>query len=358
MKMNCLHIGGLLALGLAATPAPAQEPGTVALLLPLHGHMAAVGNVVRDGFLAAYYQDIQQGLPSPIVRLYDNGDGQGNALVQDAVRYGADAIVGPLNREQVASVASAGNPPVPLLALNQADFGVAGLYQFALAPEDELAALVSNMKSQHISRVRVLLAPDAASEHTRQLFESRWRLAGGTVLPAFVVAPAQKGGVVSGIRKLLADPASQQLDALFLATPALSTQVHPTMAYYHTLRLPLYTLASAYDASAAEIVHQDQNGMRFCDLPWVVKGGWPEQDGLPPMPANYDRLYAFGGDAYTLIKALYRDPAHIDLAGRSGHMTVDGAGRIRREPSCVELDDGHPQVLAAPGNVANPAPGT
>ena len=361
MNMNYLRACCLLALGLATSPTRADEVGNVALLLPLHGHMASVGTIIRAGFLAAYYQDIQQGQPSPIVRIYDNGEGQGSALVQNAAQDGADAVVGPLNKDQVASVAGAASLPLPVLALNHADGGGARLYQFALAPEEEMATLVRAMKAQNILRVRVLLAHDAASERNRQLFETSWQAAGGVVVPAFTVDPTQKGGVVSGIRKLMTDPATAQLDALFLATPGLSTQVHPTIAYYHTVQLPLYTLSTAYDASAAAITHQDQDGMRFCDLPWVVLGGWPEQSGLYAdgrLPSSYDRLYGFGGDAYTLIKAIYRNPAHVDMAGRSGHLSLGDRGRIQREPSCVELDDGHTQVLAAPGGVATPAAGT
>lgn len=364
MNMNRSRLDAPTAALLAAllsSPALADDPASVALLLPLHGHMAAVGGIIRDGFLAAYYQDLQQGQPAPVLRIYDNGDSQVNALVQNAARDGVDAVVGPLNKEQVAALVAAGTPPLPVLALNHADGTTSRLYQFALAPEEEMTALVNLMQQQGIKRVRVLQTRDAASDRNRQLFESAWQAAGGTVVPAFTVDTGSKGGAVSNIHRLLGDPASQQLDALFLASPALSTQLRPTMSYYHTLELPYYSLASAYDASAPDINHQDQNGMRFCDQPWIVQGGWPEQEALYSSgrtPSNYDRLYAFGGDAYGLIKTLYRTPDHADLAGRSGHLSLGDGGRIQRQPSCVELHDGHPQVLIAPGGLAPATSGT
>jgi outer membrane PBP1 activator LpoA protein len=166
--------------------------------------------------------------------------------------------------------------------------------------------------------------------------------------------------VVSSLRQLLNEPTTRELDALFVATPVLSAQIRPVMAYYHTAALPLYTVAAAYDAAAADITHQDQNGLRFCDQPWIVLGGWPEQDELYASSrpgSSYDRLYGFGGDAYSLVKALYRGGS-IDLAGRTGHLGIGADGRVQRDFSCVELRNGHPEVLAAPGNVPAATPGT
>lgn len=353
-------LAAALVIVAATRTAWGDDPANLALVLPLHGHLATVGTAVRDGFLAAYYQDNRQGLPIPVLHIYDDGEG-GIGAVQTALASGADAVVGPLTKEQVGTLATLGNPPVPLLSLNWADASATHLYQFALAPEQEMAALVRTMKDQHVQTVRVVQQQDAASTRTRQGFEAAWQAAGGSVVPAAVLDAGQKGGVVAGLRKLLSDPASARLDALFVATPALTTQLTPTMSYYHTPRLPFYSLASAYDAAAPAIVHQDQSGMRFCDQPWIVQGGWPEQAELygdNRAPSNYDRLYAFGGDAYTAIKTLLHQPGQLDVAARSGHLTLSADGRIQRDPVCVEYTDGHPQLIAPAGDVAAPAAGT
>ncbi|MDO6805622.1 penicillin-binding protein activator, partial [Wenyingzhuangia sp. 1_MG-2023] len=48
-----------------------QRPERVALMLPLSGPLAASGEAIRDGFLAAYYQAIATEQPTPEVTLID-----------------------------------------------------------------------------------------------------------------------------------------------------------------------------------------------------------------------------------------------------------------------------------------------
>lgn len=349
----------LLSLGLAS-PAPAQDLENVALLLPLKGRMAKAAHVVRDGFIAAYYQDLERRQPSPIVRIYDNSDGQGVTLVNMAAFDGAEAVVGPLNKEQVAELAAAGSPPIPVLALNRAnDRSITQLYQYALAPEEEIADLINLLQRQGVRQVRVLTQADPASERYRQLFESNWKASGGSLIPAYTLNPTGKGGVTAGIKQLLADPESKKLDALFLASPGLSKQVRPALNYYYG-KLPLYTLSPAFDASESAVQRQDLNGLRFCDQPWVVSGGFPEQEALYASfgrpTSNYDRLYAFGADAYSLIKDIYRNRNEVELAGRSGHLHLDGGSRIQRELSCVEIREGNAEVIDLAGGLAPAAP--
>lgn len=352
----------LLALSIATGPALAEEPGNIALVLPLKGRMANAATAVRDGFLAAYYQDLEQHKPSPIVRIYDNGDGQALKLVHTAVADGAQAIVGPLNKEQVTELATAGVPPVPVLALNRSEISAPNIYQFALAPEDEMAALAGFMHQQGLEHVRILSQEDPSSQRNRQAFEAAWKAAGGAPATPLVLESGAKGGVAKAIKQFVAGGETQGIDAIFLASPQLATQVRPSFNYYGARQLPVYTLSTAYDASQNDTQRLDLNGVRFCDAPWIVKGGWPGQDDLyeaAGRPAsNFDRLYAFGGDAYGLINAVYENHGEVTLDGRSGRLNVNGDGRVRRELSCVEVKDGHTEVLAAPGGVAAPASGT
>ena len=119
-------------------------PRQVALLLPLSGRNATAGRAVQNGFFGAYYgaslglEDAQE------VRVYDVvQSGGAPAAYNQALADGAQFIVGPLVRQQVNELAVQPTLPVPVLALNYAQDErrmPPGMFQFALAPEDEAAA--------------------------------------------------------------------------------------------------------------------------------------------------------------------------------------------------------------------------
>lgn len=100
------------------TPKPAREttPKHMALLLPLTGTLSGPGNAVKDGFMAAY--NGQQVSEAINVRLYDTASQDAVGLYQQALADGADMIIGPLTKQDVAAVAAL-NHPVPTLLLNR-----------------------------------------------------------------------------------------------------------------------------------------------------------------------------------------------------------------------------------------------
>src|SRR5439155_1283950 len=118
------------AAGLAEEAAP-----HIALLLPITGRAAAAAISVRDGFLTAYYQSRPQ--ERPRVRVYDTGTQSVTDALTLATRQGAEFIVGPLTREEVAAAAEFPAQHAPLLALNFLPAerpAPPQFYQYALAP--------------------------------------------------------------------------------------------------------------------------------------------------------------------------------------------------------------------------------
>jgi hypothetical protein len=111
----------------------------IALLLPITGRAGAAATQVRDGFMTAYYQSAPAARPR--VRVYDTGEGGGIAdAVNRAGQEGAEFIVGPLTREEVAAAADLAVPHAPVLALNflpNERPAPTNFFQYALSPEDE-----------------------------------------------------------------------------------------------------------------------------------------------------------------------------------------------------------------------------
>ncbi|TLZ27726.1 MAG: hypothetical protein E6K25_11830, partial [Gammaproteobacteria bacterium] len=99
-----------------AGAAPEEVGPHIALLLPITGRAAAAAVSVRYGFMTAYYQTPTA--ERPRVRVYDTGTHSVADALAQASQQGADFIVGPLTREEVAAAAAFSAPRAPLLALN------------------------------------------------------------------------------------------------------------------------------------------------------------------------------------------------------------------------------------------------
>ena len=124
-----------------------KYPKQIALLLPLSGDNEAAGNAIQRGFLGAYFATVGGLDNQQTVRSYDvNGEGGLENAYNSGLEDGADFFVGPLLRKNVAKLVTTQTFSVPVLSLNYLADGWLGpenLYQFALAPEDEAAAVAA-----------------------------------------------------------------------------------------------------------------------------------------------------------------------------------------------------------------------
>lgn len=341
MRFSGIWRAGSLLTALFASSLSLAAPPSIALLLPQSGRMAKAAETIRDGFLAAYYQDTARATDSPSLRFYDSDSSDIVTLVNQARADGAGIIIGPLDRERLELLIKAGPQAVPVLALNSIEAESANLFQFALAPEDEIQRLTEWMNEQNVRRPLLLATADEASQRQLKLFMAAWQLHSKTAPEVLTLDPARKGGIVASIKELTRR--GSRHDALFLATTALARQVQPALTYYHS-PLPLYSLSSAWDPTADASGQKDLDGLHFCDLPWMLEPARSEQTALYESfgrPASgYDRLYAFGADAWTLTRQWQALADGEAISLRSGRVRADSTRHLRRTPSCAEVRNG------------------
>jgi hypothetical protein len=102
----------------------------------------------------------------------------------------------------------------------------------------------------------------------------------------------------------------------------------------------------------------DLEGVVFPDMPWVLSPERVEpelQQALGrewrELREGYNRLFAFGVDAYRLLP--YLGPAGgkagAAIAGVTGELRIDGDGRVAREGAWAQFRDGVPVPLAGSG---------
>lgn len=333
----------------------------LALLVPLSGPLAATGEAVRTGFMAA----ANKGGAGGSVRVYDSGADTSQAIgaYQTALGEGAGVIVGPLVKDAVTALARMGPPAVPLLALNALDANQpapANFLQFGLAPEDEARAAATQAINQNRRRALALVPASDWGNRVLIAFREQFTALGGTV----VSAEAFQSGAPDPskvVKKLMSLDASEgrhkaltavlgkntefdarrreDVDFIFLAAkPSDSYLILPQLRFYRASALPIVSTSLIYEGRGI-----DWQRMSVCDMPWMLEtqGQWAQARSeatatdAGPM-RGYPRLVALGGDAYRVASRLLANNLHTGdrIDGASGRLVIGGDGRIARELSC------------------------
>lgn len=353
-------------------------PRQVALLLPLTGRSAAAGRAIQNGFLGAYFATAREIDDQQSVRIYDvNSAGGASAAYQSAVTDGAEFVVGPLLKSSVTELANDILVPVPVLTLNYIPddtLAPPGLYQFALAPEDEAASAAARALGDGHTRAVALVPNNDWGRRVLQSFATELESRGGTLLDHRNYTPDKQdfsneieilmglSGSVQRYRRMRAnidsnlqfDPRRRQdAEFIFLAAAAGPARLLKSQLKFHySGDLPTYSTSSVNSLDGRS--NADLNGIMFADTPWLIDPRpwirylpgiyakhWPEQRRL-------GRLHAMGYDAYNLIASLYasRGSEMLELDGATGELYLDQQGRIHRRLAWAQFQRG--EVVALP----------
>lgn len=353
--------------GVAFSNINAEQPQQVALLLPLSGKLAAFGEAIRDGFLAASYSAQQHGERISTIRIYDSDSAGIVQLYQQAVADGAGVIVGPLEKLQVAQFYSQ-TLTVPLLALNRADntqTPPSNLYQFGLAPEDESAQLAQLIAKDGKRNVLIIADKDETNSRELQAFMQQWQNVGGSVAGVALFRGQQD--LSGAIRSAMNIPRSEargkemeavlnrnieftphrrrDVDAIFML--AKSTQarlIKPLLNFYYAGDLPVYSTSRIHNGYASETFDRDIERVRFTEIPWILQSSPIKQQIIATIPTakNYLRLYALGIDSFYLYPRLRQVESTngIRVAGQTGTLTLDAQRIVQRQLLLAEMRNG------------------
>jgi outer membrane PBP1 activator LpoA protein len=374
---------GPLVISMIEASPPALPPsGRLALLVPLSGRAQSAGVAVRDGFLAAFYA--QPPAARPQVRIYDTGT-DALAAYQRALTEGAEAVVGPLTKEDVVALARSGEVRVPTLALNFLPADIpppAKLYQYSLAPEDEAVQVARRLIAEGRRHGIALLPAGEWGQRVLQAFETTLTGGGGRLIAKRVYATDTSDftdpilallGVDEAkarhhkLTQVLGEPLEfnarrrSNIEFVFIAgQPQAARLIRPQLRFHFAGDLPVYATSDIYDPNPK--ANLDLEGVMFPDMPWMIDPEATAADvrndlrqAWPDRLRRRGRLYALGFDAYAVLTEIRvaREPFHSPLAGMTGRLTVDTARRIHRDLEWLQLRGGEPRVLA-PASLAQP----
>lgn len=359
-----------------------NRPTEIAVLLPMQGKYRLAAEALLNGFMAAHYATLQ-GNPefgnAITIRTYDTHDvSQFSDLYQKAVNEGADIIIGPLQKENLRSLLSSNAPlPVPTIAMNQ-EMGTTefppNLYQFGLSPEDDAAEVARYAQQFQFKRAAVLYQDNPWWSRAYAAFTREWMTHQEHAIPS-AASFEDQSKMANAIKEMLLVHQSEQraqqlqritgksmefqprrrqdLDFIFLiASPEQARQIRPLLDFYYAQGIPVLAGSQIYGGQPAPQNDRDLNGIKFCDIPWLLEKpgsihsaittAWPKADH------RYFRFNAMGVDAYRLqsrLQLLAQIP-DAGLFGATGNLTINPEdNRIHRELSWAVFKGGSPQLL-------------
>jgi len=357
-----------------------KKPEQLALILPLSGKLAKAASAIRDGFLAAHYQN--QDDPSRTqIRVYDSSREDQSILqiYQLAVSEGAEFIIGPLDKQQVTELASMSEFTVPVLTLNQSElppFSIENLFQFGLNPEDEARQIAERASLEGMVNAATITPKGEWGTRLALAFNQRFQELGGIVLEQ-VQYDFRSNDLSGPIKKLLNLDESerrydrlrhslpteskfiprrrQDIDFIFMAAfPRQARTIAPQLRFHHAEDIPLYTTSSAYSGRQSAQENKDMNGVLMCDSSWMLslpENADPLQKQLyelwPQQMEQYARLFALGIDAYQLpgqVRWLENNP-NESFDGVTGRLNLNTQKQIQRTLKWGQFSGGEIKLL-------------
>ena len=346
----------------------ANQAKTIALFLPLQGDLGAFGRAIRDAIIASKFQ-LERDVD---IHVYDTSNASVETLVKNAATAGAELGIGPLDREKVTQLSSL-SLPFPVLALNRTldGSGHSSLYQFALAPEDEMIQVAEQVFNEGKQNALVVYPEGDWGSRNVTAFQDRWQELGGTTINSATYGGDKDYSTL--VKSLLDVDVSEQralnlrriigqsfeftprrrqdIDFIFLlANQDQARGINPTLAFFYAEDIPVYSTSHVHQYSDSKIESIDLNGIRFCDIPWKLDSDQPNpiKELWPAARSNLAPFYALGADAFRMYPRLEQLKRFNEerFYGETGELRLAANNIVQRTLSWAQFANG--EVVPAP----------
>jgi outer membrane PBP1 activator LpoA protein len=350
-------------------------PNSVAVLLPLSGRYAAIGEAVRDGLLAAWFA-----LPGDRAGGLKFFDTEAELPLQWLRQQplGEWAVVGPLRKEKVQELAKAKvMQSLSWLPLNQsAPEGAAAQLALALSPEQEAALAAERMGRDGYRRALVIAAHGDWGQRVADAFAERFTATGGKVvgLERYDGGQADHGDTIQ--RALLLNQSEQRrarmervlgrnvnfeprrrndVDAVFApGKPRALRALRPQLKFYRAGGVPVYATSHVWQGKVNPSADLDLNGVRFADMPWHLGPSTTDKALRKAISRaggrdTHGRFHALGADAIRVLPLLAGGDGGFPwvFPGGTGLLQPGNDGLVERRLMWAEFKKGRPVLIPA-----------
>ncbi|MCO4756835.1 MAG: penicillin-binding protein activator [Oceanospirillaceae bacterium] len=345
----------------------------IAVLLPMQGKLTKAAAAIREGIMAAYFNEQADGKPVPQLQFIDSTQVSSPDQLRSLIHeQSIDMVIGPLEKPYVNALNNSEPMPIPVLALNyDNNTDYSQIYQFGLAAEDE-ARQAARKAWQDGHRVMLALVPLTNwGTRIRNAFEEEFSALGGRVadsirfdkqedfsqdVSALLATDKSKARAkqifkMSNQRIKFEERRRKDVDAIFLsALPGDARQIKPILAFHYAGKLPIYATSHVFAGNPDDKRDRDLNGIQFVDMPWSLTPASDTKRFLAQKRQDTDtrfgRLYALGIDAFKIHPYLNQLAATEGAAvqGETGSLTVDGNKKVVRNMQWAKFRNGSPQL--------------
>jgi outer membrane PBP1 activator LpoA protein len=323
----------------------------IAVFLPKSGAFAEAANVIRDGFAKAYKWAKQNGQTQAEIRFYDSTKANPAELYQQAVKEGAQLIVGPLDKKEIKALVNGTDLTVPVLALNHVEgLSHPKLYQFGLSPIDDAQACATKARQDNHQNALLLVPKTEQGKRFNTYLSESWKGLGGTIVnvQSYDEKAESFPHLVNALAKLATGADVILLNAYTKPARALATQL---LADFTTAGLPVYATSQVYAGDIDENRDEALGGITFCDVPWMFTQAYTGelskanlQQSWQKVAPSYLRLLPLGIDAYNVIAHL-TELKTKPYQGATGKLSLDNQNKIGRELYCAKFVSGIPKPM-------------
>ncbi|MHB8534412.1 MAG: penicillin-binding protein activator [Sulfuricaulis sp.] len=362
------------------TPGISGRIERIALLLPLTSGYAVAAQAVRDGFMAMDAANTDPDKPK--ITIYDTGPDPAKTpqIYNQAVKDGAQFIVGPLGRDAAEAVIRQANIPVPTLMLNHTDENPSAtskyLFEFGLSLEQEAKQVAERAYLDGYRQAAVFYPNSSWGERVMKAWLDHWQSLGGVVVSSqtyneadsdfsdsikqllnITQSEARRRDVQSivGQKLQFEARARQDIDYIFLAADAKHGRlIKPQLNFYHASHVPVYSTSHIFAGAGDPVRDTDLDGVLFGDMPWMLVGDGKIaqlrqtlQHDWPYAHTDLDRLYALGVDSYAILPNLSRIGMDTGarFSGVTSGLSLDRNGRLQRQLTWARFNHGVPQLV-------------
>ncbi|MDC8803344.1 penicillin-binding protein activator [Halomonas pacifica] len=332
-----------------------REVSHLAVLLPESGPLANLAREIRRGLEVRQREAEQQGIRVPRLSFLDSSRGDLDALYAAATMAGAQAVIGPLDKDRVTRLEGRDSVPLPTLALNygnNAENRAANLFQYGLSAEDEARQVARRAHGDGHRRAAMLFPGNEWGQRVARAFEREWQALGGELAQRVGYNP--NAPATDAARRA----AAGRPDMLFLlAIPGYARQVPPNLEFIGVDDLPIYGTSQLYEGRPQPRLDHDLNGVLFVEIPWLIPDAAVGGEAVLPFRDSYQRLResddpgllklgAMGVDAFELGRRLpqLQVLGSTEIQGATGTLRPAADGRIQRELPWARFEGGVPQL--------------